>query len=322
MTPIKSTEMHTRAILVGLRLSSWSARKFDKNVTKDVTEARGASADAGRWNKNLLPGSEVEVPQTPAKKKKAKDAADAVNKSNSHAKLMAHLAAFRVWHYEQTLPWSDDGWRVLPVANHKNYTDGAREWLATAEALLAEFVADYPHLKALAKRLLNGDFREAEYPENIRDKFKFGIDWNRVPETGDWRVSLPASEIAAIASSIETQVKSGLQAAQDGAVKRLYEVLAKIHERLSGADDNRKTGNKTFRDTLIENARQVCDVLKYLNVADDPELERFRRETALLAMSEPETLRDSAAVRTETANRAQSILEDMAKTYGKGLFKK
>jgi hypothetical protein len=359
MTPVKPQDLYTRAILVGLRISSFSARKFDKKVTKETAEARGASADAGRWNKNLFPGSEVEVPApSSAKKKKANAAADVVNKSNSHKRLTAHLAAFRVWHYEQTLPWSDDGWRVLPVANHKPYTDGSRDWLATAEALLQEFVADYPHLKATAKKLLNGDFDESEYPEDIREKFKFKIDWNRVPETGDWRVSLPASELAAISASIEAQVKDGLQEAQNDAVKRLYDVLAKIHTRLTDTKVTKDRTTKdrtlkkdkydkttgalipagtviagrfleggevragTYRDSLIENARDLCDVLKRLNIADDPELERFRRETALLAMSEPETLRKSEAVRVETAERAESILQDMAKTYGKGLFKK
>jgi hypothetical protein len=118
--------------------------------------------------------------------------------------------------------------------------------------------------------------------------------------------------------------------------------LSRIHDRLAatrvasrkhkvGVDE--KTGEAiynefeeetgvTFRDTLIENARELCDILKKLNVSDDPRLEQFRRETELLAQCDAKTLRHkkNGDLRAETAARAESILNEMTSAFGKDLF--
>jgi hypothetical protein len=307
-TATAQTDLHTRAVLVSLRISSWSARKFDKRVTREATTAQGADESAGRFNKHLLP-STVSIDHSA----KSAQAQSAVTQTNSFRALIQHIAATRQWHYDQTLRWSDDGWQLLPIKNHQAYTDGMRQRQHTFDSLLADFVRDYPRLREAAKALLNGMFVDADYPSDIRRRFSFGIEFSPVPQGGDFRVALGEAEIAAIAASTEARVKSAFEDAQGDAVKRLYTTVEKIVERLSQPD-------AIFRDTLITNARDLCEVLGRLNVAGDATLERLRRETELLTMSEPETLRKVDAVRVETATRAQSILDEMIGTYGKGLL--
>jgi len=308
MTPAQTQAMHTRAILVSLRISSWSARKFDKTVTRTATTAHGTGEGAGRFNKSLLPTT-----LTIDHSLKSSRAAKEVQQTNSYKALMQHIAATRVWHYEQTLRWSDDGWQLLPIKNYQAYTDGIRERQHTFNHLLAEFLHDYPRLREAAQVYLNGMFERSDYPKDIAARFKFGIEFAPVPQGGDFRVALSDAEIRTIASTTEARVKGAFEAAQTDAVKRLYGTVENIVSRLSQPD-------AIFRDTLIGNARELCDVLSRLNVADDRNLERLRRETELLAMSEPETIRKNDAVRVETAARAQSILDDMIGTYGKGLL--
>jgi hypothetical protein len=305
MTSQQVAGIHSRAILVSLRISSWSAKKFDKKVTREATAAHGADESAGRFNKSLLP-SAVTITNSATAAKQA-------NETNSFKALSQHIAATRVWHYEQTLRWGDDGWQLLPIKNYKAYTDGIRERQHEFNRLLREFVADYPRLRDAAKILLNGMFQHGDYPQDIAGRFSFDVEYAPVPQGGDFRVALADSEIEAIAASTESRVKASVEAAQGDAVKRLYETLEKIVGRLSQPD-------AIFRDTLISNARDVCDVLSRLNVAEDAKLERLRRETELLAMSEPETIRKNDNVRVEVASRAQSILDDMLSTYGKGLL--
>jgi hypothetical protein len=299
-------DLHARAILVGLNISAWSGKKFDKHVTRETLAAHGAGEGAGRFNKSLLP-TNVKIDAL-----KSGKAQKAVQETNSHKALTAHIAAVRVWHYAQTLKWSD-GWQLLPIKNYQAYTDGIRERQHTFNALLTDFVNDYPRLREAAKTILNGMFVHSDYPENIAKRFSFDIEFNPVPSGGDFRVALSDAEIQAIASSAENRVKAQFEAAQKEAIGRLYERVEKIVSALSSPD-------AIFRDTLIGNARDLCDVLERLNVTGDPRLEKYRRETELLAMSEPETLRKVPAVRAETAARAQSILDDMQKTFGKGLF--
>jgi hypothetical protein len=315
--------MHARAMLVSLRVSSWAATKDDKAIAQHVAATHNASGDAGKYTKNLLPGSEFEVPAAAkSSKARASAAVATVNKANSHKALIQHIAAVRVKYYAMTLPWSDDGWRLLPIKNYQSFAAFVRESQHTFDTLLAEFERDYPALRELARKLLNGMFREDDYPTVIAAKFKFGCEYSPVPSGTDFRVTLADAEIAAIAKSTEERVAQGFRDAQADAVKRLYETLARIRETLATGNPNRKDGMKTFKDTLIGNARKVCDALKTLNLTDDPELEKYRREAELLAVSEPETLREVPAVRAETAARAQSILDAMTATYGKGMFSK
>lgn len=297
-----ATEMHKRAVLVSLKISSWSARKYDKKVTQETNAAHGADADAGRYNKKLIPGDAPE-----------------------YKALIQHINEMRDVHYQNTLPWTDDGWRILTIKNYAEYMELMRKGRAKFEDLLDEFVSAYPRLRADARVKLNGMWRDEDYPSDIEERFSFAYEPAPMPSGGDYRVDLPAAEIKLLEKRTEERVKAAYAEAQNDAVRRLYEVVANIKERLS-ATREKKDGTKDaaiFRDSLIQNARDLCDVLKRINLNDDPKLEQFRRETELLAGStEPETLREDAKVRTDTATRAQSILDAMNAVYGKKVLAK
>jgi hypothetical protein len=285
-----ASELHTRAMLVSLRISAWSARKYDRKVSQETATAHNTTLEAGRYNKHLLPGD-----------------------APAYKALTSHVASFRVMHYAQTLAWSDDGWRLLPIRNFTAYTDMVRQGMHTADKLLSEFVADYPSMRLEAQRILNGMYQESDYPSDIASKYAWGVEYNPVPLGTDFRVSIAQEEIDAIAARTEERVKQAFKDAQQDAVRRLAECVSKIHERLAQPE-------AIFRDSLIGNARELCDVLTRLNLADDPQLETLRRQTELLAMTEPNTLRDNADVRIDTANKAQSILDAMTATYGASIL--
>jgi hypothetical protein len=285
-----ASEMHTRAILVSLRISAWSARKYDRKVSQETANAHNTTLDAGRYNKHLLPGD-----------------------APAYKALVSHIADLRVKHYAQTLPWSDDGWRMLPVKNHSAYTDMIRKGMHTADSLLSDFCSDYPTMKQTARSILNGMYSDADYPSDIQSKYSWAIEFNPVPCGTDYRVTLATDEIEVIAARTEERVRQAFSDAQSDAVKRLADCVSRIHERLAQPE-------AIFRDSLIGNARELCEVLTRLNIADDSNLESLRRQTELLAMTEPSTLRDNPDVRVATANEAQSILDAMTATYGSGIF--
>ena len=319
--------MHKNAILVTLNISTWSARKYDASVTKETNQAHGADEDAGRYNKKLLPGDAPE-----------------------YKALIQHANQLRDFHYTNTLPWNDQGQRILTMKNYQAYVDGMRKGTDAFYSLLSDLEAAYPRLRADAKVKLNGMWKESDYPENIRDKFAFAYVPEPMPETGDLRVELPAAEMAILEKQVEERTKQRLAEAQNDAVRKLHEVVKRMVDRLGTREqcskckgegttiETRKKPNKgekvtcwicngegsteaTFRDSLIENAREVTDVLKRINLNEDPELEKLRKQTEKLAKSnEPDTLRTDAAARAKAAEKAQSILDAMNSVYGKGMF--
>jgi len=306
-----SSQMHIRGMLASLNISAWSARKYDKKVTKETNEAHNADADAGRYNKKLLPGD-----------------------APSYKALTQHVSQMRLEHYKMTLPWSDEGRRVLPMKEHAHYTETMRKMFIEADALLNAFVADYPALRSEARHKLNGMFNDEDYPTDIRKKYTFKIEYDPIPTGGDWRVELSQDELAILAARTEERVQSALAEAQADAVKRLHKVLAKMVERLTAVkvtkDRTTKDGkfiaggevkDATFRDTLVENARDIVDVLSRINLADDPELEKFRKQTEALANSvTPDELRDVPEIKEDTAKQAKEILDAMTSTYGASFF--
>lgn len=282
-------QLISRAMLASLRISSWSARKYDKKVTAETNLAQGADSDAGRYNKMLLPGD-----------------------ASSYKALTSHIAATRVLHYEQTLAWSDDGWRLLPVANYQKYTDKLRTAKHEYDSLLSDFLSDYPALQQAARIKLNGMYRADDYPNNVASKYGFGVEYAPVPSGGDFRVELSQSEIDVIATRTESRVKSAFEDAHQDAVKRLFDCVARIHERLASP-------NAIFRDSLISNASELCDVLSRMNITGDVNLDALRRQTDSLATVQPESLRNDPVTRIQTANQAQGILDSMMSVYGRGI---
>lgn len=288
MNSTNASGIHARALLVWLRISTWSARRYDKPLSAEVNQRHNASADASRVNKLLLPGD-----------------------AKAYKAMIAIAGAIRTQHYSNTLAWSDEGWRLLPTANYANYTGWLRDRQREFNDALDEFATDYPALRAQAAIRLNGMYKDADYPtvQDIRSKFALAVEYAPVPAQGDVRVDLGADQIAIIESAIGNRLQRATADAMSDAWSRLHDVVTKIAERLAQPD-------AIFRDSLISNAEEVCDVLQRLNVTDDPNLEamrvRVRRE---LTRYTPEVLRDKGNRRQETADRAADILDTM-----KGFF--
>jgi hypothetical protein len=94
--------IHTSAMLVELNISTWTARKLDKRVSEEVDINKGTQARAGNYNKNLLAGTET------------------------LEGIIKYAANARAWHNHQTLPWSDSGVRLLPMASFMDYKKSHR----------------------------------------------------------------------------------------------------------------------------------------------------------------------------------------------------
>ena len=111
------TAINSRALLVNLSISTWSARKFDRAISDEIAAQHNAARDAVRANKSLIQG-------------------------DSYKALIRAAQAARTAHYFHTLAWSDEGWRLLPTANHAVYTDELRALQGQFASRLAEFVRD------------------------------------------------------------------------------------------------------------------------------------------------------------------------------------
>lgn len=280
------TSIRSRAILVSLQISQWTARKYDKRATSDVTAQNGAVVNAARVNKLLLP---------------LNDELDRVHKKS---------AVIRNTFYGETLPWMD-GIQLLPTANYLNFMHQFNTAKAEWDALVSAFVAQYTSLRIDAQRLLGGLYDAADYPDDTAVRHKFGMRLTSMPlPERDFRLDLADAELDIVRQDVERDVTQRLNGAMMAAWDRLYDRVRHMAEKLADPD-------AIFRDTLVENARECCETLSRLNFADDPNLEMLRSEVeAKLAAHHPDTLRHDPVARRTAAEDAASIMARMGAFMG------
>jgi hypothetical protein len=276
------------ALLVEVSVSSWSARKLDKKVTEEVNVNKGASRSASRTNKNLLADDEK---------------LEAINK---------YAANFRNWLYSETLPWSNSGLRLIPTAKFFDFKTTLDKYKAEFEGLVSDFVTDYPTRIAAQAFKLGSMFNRDEYPnqDDIAHKFRFSYCFSPVPEAGHFLVDLGEEMEKELRDEYEKAYEERVNSAMKDLWTRLKDSLDKIAERLT-PDEGGK--NKIFRDSLVDNVLDLCGMLRDLNVTNDVNLEKARREVEMLLSGVvADDLRKSEEIRKDVKSEVDAILGKFA----------
>lgn len=279
--------LNDRALLVQLSISQWTARKYDKRVTKQVADTNGTTMSAGRYNKSLLPMN---------------DLLDHVHKK---------ATSIRTKFYANTLPWGIEGTQILPSANYLNFMTEFRREKSEWQTLVNNFVDNYDQLKADAQRILGAIYDPADYPSSgeIKQKFHMDMAVYPVPST-DFRVSIASDELTRIQQDVERRVAD----AQNIAMK---EVWTRLYDRVKHMADKLADPKAIFRDSMVENAREICAILPRLNITDDPNLEALRQEVEMgISNHHPDALRNDPDLRRDTAAQAKEIMDKMSVFMG------
>jgi hypothetical protein len=274
------------AMLVTLNISTYSGRKQDRRTQDEVTTAKGSgSTRAASVYKNLFADC-AEL--------------DAITKFQARARMR---------HYQMTLPWDDMGARLLPTASFMEYTDDMRKYQEEFDRLVDVFLDKYDTLVAAAAFKLGTLFDRTEYPERstIARRFKFELTHIPLPTAGDFRLDIESEVQNKLMRDYDARLQSQVSAAQQDAWTRVYDVLSRLKDRLT-LDENGK--RKTFHDTTVTNAQELCNALTQLNITKDPALEKARQqlEDAMVGI-DPKELRKEESVRLMTLQKVSATLD-------------
>ena len=285
---VPEPSLSSRAMLCSLSISMWSARKHDPDASQEIAQRHGAQADAGRYHKVLLPKAAL-------------------------AEIQKIVSDARQEHYFMTLPWDDNGYRVLPAAAYMDHAEKMRELANRFTPAVEALAREFGKLVEEAKVRLGGLFRSEDYPspDELCSKFSFETKVMPLPDAGDFRVTLGDEEKERIKRQIITAVEASLQVASRDLWQRLYEAVSHLAERLSAYKVTGVGVEHPFRDTVVTNLVRLVDVLPKLNVTGDPELERLAAEVRASLLVDPQELRKSESMRSETAKAATAICDRM-----------
>lgn len=280
------------AVLADCNISTWTANKTDRRATdKVLMDNYAIASNAAKVNKNLMAGTTL-----------VKDITD-------------FAAMTRAWHIKNTLAWSDRGPRILATSFFLPYKSEMNERTTRFWQLVEKLEKHYEDCKDMAKRSMGNLWNPDDYPtmDEMRSKYRFNLTFTPIAESGDFRLQVAQEELDELKHQYESSFNDRVQDVVKEARDRLHELISNTVEKLT--DDAPKDGTepkaKRYHSTLISNATELCEILRHLNITNDPELERARLNLArVMDGANIDHIRELPEARASMKKKLDSILEE------------
>lgn len=270
-------------MIVNLQISTWNGYKLDKTLSQKVTSEAQAETDAARVNKHLVPKEALK-------------------------EVVTTMGAIRTHFYEKTLPWGDNGDRLLPRLAYMDFVQEHGRLCSEFDSAVEQFLTvKYLAARDQAEFRMGGMFKATDYPEPsvLRRKFAVNLDVHGVPTGQDFRVTMNAGDVDLIRQQIEEKNQERLTNAVRDVWGRLSETLGHFATKMSE--------DAVFRDSTVSNLEELVELLPALNITGDPGLEQIRQDIKdSLVGYTPKELRKDSAVRAAAAQESKRIIDQMA----------
>lgn len=224
--------------------------------------------------------------------------------------LMRKYDEVYVYHKENTLPWMDNGMRLLRSDRYMEYMEGVRRHIAEVEQLLPTVVDNWEQLVADDMAERGAAAQRDEYPQayDVAEMFAIDVQCFPLPSAKDFRVDVDDETKAALGRALE-------QAEERGRLEVVKMMLTPIQKAVEKLRVPIGEEGAIFRDSLVENIREGVAQAKALNISDDPQLIATIEEVeqaVSTAIGEDkkaiESLRLNQTQRSKAADQLDSIL--------------
>jgi hypothetical protein len=278
----------TCAMLVELSVSQWTARKLDRTVSDELVANKHAQdKGAARVNKHLLAGrTELEV-------------------------ITKFVTETRATVYDNTLPWSDSGIRLLPSAKFMEFNAKLQQAEDKFYGLVTEFVQVYPSLITAQAMALGNMFKREDYPHpsDIEHRFRFSVNYMPVPSSGDFRVDIGNDAQEELRKKLSALADERVEHAMKDIKTRLLDHLKRMSDRLTIDYVSGEAVPRKFHDSLLDGAHDLCEMVQSLNVINDHQLADARKALLkAIGNVDVKDLRKDVGARTEVKTQVDDIL--------------
>ena len=282
----------TSGVLVSVDVNVWSATKQDRGISNEVTTAKKADRNAGKYVKNLL----ADHPK--------------------HKAIVNYRQTIYNWVKRRTYRWNN-AQDYLPSVDMPRFKSEYHEHERAFGELLTSFLAEYDSIVSDMAFKQGEMFDRNDYPakEELASKFGVRLFVSEVP-MNDFRCAISndiADDLFATYAKQAEEIVSHVMVEQQ---TRFLEVMKSISHCCGvdelGVDDNTgetKTKKRKIYDTTILKAKEMCESFKKFNLTDNPELEEARASLErTLSDVTAEDIRESDAVRHSVKEDVDSIL--------------
>lgn len=260
-------------MIANLQVGVWQGYRLDKTTTLKVTQEADAAADAARVNKHLLPKEAL-------------------------SEIVCAAGAVRQHFYSKTLPWKDNGDRLLTRKVSLQFIQDHEELCRTFHSAVRDFLdRKYLVAKDQAEFRMGALFNAEDYPTStdLRRKFYINLD------------------LDAVAPALDIRFNDNTDAMQTRVTKAVHGLWEKMAKPLENFAATMGDADIKFRNATVDNLREMVELLPSLNFTDDPALEKIRRDIEQqLVIYDPADLRKDKKVRAAVAAEAREIMDEMA----------
>ena len=287
----------TSCVLVSVESHVWNATVQDKQISDEVTTAKKASSDSGKFVKNLLA------------------------KNPEHKAVLNYRQTIYNWVQRCTYDWAGSQ-RLLPIANLTTFHTEYQAHVNQFNDLVQDFLDKYPSIVSNMAFVQGDMFDRSEYPDVTELAHKFSVDLYQyeVP-TGDFRCAIAQDLIDDMATHYNRQAKKMVESILSKQTAQLVEIMQSISycceiETTVDSNGEVKVRRRKLYDSTLDRARELCDTFKDFNLVADPKLEAARASlAALLDGVEIEKLRNSDTQRVVI----KEGIDDILSKFGAGV---
>jgi hypothetical protein len=288
--PKHIVSLATSCVLVSVESHVWNATVQDKQISDEVTAAKRADKDAGKFVKNLL----------------AKNA--------EHKAVLNYRQTIYNWVQKNTYDWAGSQ-RLLPITNltrfHREFLDHEKKFME----LVDDFLDKYPTIVSNMAFVQGTMFDRSEYPDvsELRHRFSVDLIQSEVP-TGDFRCAISQDLLDDMAVHYNRQAKRMVEDILGKQTSQLVEIMQAISyccevETTIDEKGEIKVRRRKLYDSTLDRAKELCETFKDFNLTADPKLEDARASLEkLLDGIDIEKLRNSDTKRVVIKEGIDDIL--------------
>lgn len=288
--PQHITSLATSGLLVSVEVNVWSATKQDRAISNEVTVAKKADPNAGRFVKNLLANNV------------------------DHKNLLNYRQTIYNWMQRSTYPWNK-AQDYLPHVSLPKFMQEFHNHKAEFERLLDNFCNNYSTTVSNMAFAQGDMFNRNDYPpvDVVRSKFGVTLYTSEVP-VGDYRCAIAQDLAEDLNNHYNRQAETIVQGILNDQVERLVEVMQSLahccgYDETTTTDGETKQKKRKIYEGTVEKAKEYCRVYKDFNLTNDDALDAAITQLDLaLRGVDADALRDSDAIRTQVKDEVDEIL--------------
>jgi hypothetical protein len=238
--------------------------------------------------------------------------------SPTYKDVIATISKYRGLIYDKSSPWGKgSGERI---ATKKMWLDEIEPLVMEAEqeigSKVVTFVSEYDAVLKYAEANLGTLFDASDYPdkEEIKSNFYMLVGTAEAPDPSA-SVTFGSLEVERrFKERMEQKLQRNLKVITDEINEKVCKVVGRVAERLESYDiDWDGKVHNMFRDSLINNVQDLSEVLRYMNINDDPKIEKLRSDMVTkLTRYHPSELREDEDKRELVASDAKDILAGLS----------